>query len=68
MSDFTSNFWPTFVAALAVLGIAACLLLLWITARKKVPYQSDNTTGHVWNVYFDHCVLCRLSGFLPWFR
>lgn len=49
MSDFTSNFWSVLVAAISVLSIAACLLLLWVTARKKVPFQSDNTTGHVWD-------------------
>lgn len=49
MSDFTSNFWSVFISAVSVVSIAACLLLLWITARKKVPFQSDNTTGHVWD-------------------
>ena len=49
MSDFTSNFWSVFITILSVAGIAACLLLLWVTARKKVPFQSDNTTGHVWD-------------------
>ena len=49
MSDFTSNFWSVFISAVSVVSIAACLLLLWITARKKVPFQSDNSTGHVWD-------------------
>lgn len=49
MSDFTSNFWSVFISAVSVVSIAACLLLLWVTARKKVPFQSDNTTGHVWD-------------------
>jgi cytochrome c oxidase cbb3-type subunit 3 len=49
MSDFTSNFWSVFISAVSVVSIAACLLLLWITARKKVPFQADNTTGHVWD-------------------
>ena len=35
MSDFTSSFWSLYVAAISVLGILACLLLLWVTARKK---------------------------------
>jgi hypothetical protein len=34
---------------LTLVGIAACLLLLWVTARKKVAARSDNTTGHVWD-------------------
>jgi cytochrome c oxidase cbb3-type subunit 3 len=49
MSDFTSNFWSVFITAISIVGIAACLLLLWITARKKVAFQADNTTGHVWD-------------------
>ena len=47
MSDFTSNFWSVYVAGISVAGIFACLLLLWMTARKKVASASDNTTGHV---------------------
>jgi cytochrome c oxidase cbb3-type subunit 3 len=49
MSDFTSGFWSLFVAGVTLAGILACLLLLWVTARKKVPPRSDNTTGHVWD-------------------
>jgi cytochrome c oxidase cbb3-type subunit 3 len=49
MSDFTGNFWSYYVAALTLVSIAACLLLLWMTARKKVVSTGDNTTGHVWD-------------------
>ncbi|MBP6598643.1 MAG: cytochrome-c oxidase, cbb3-type subunit III [Giesbergeria sp.] len=49
MSDFTSNFWSIYVAGISLIGIFACLLLLWMTARKKVASASDNTTGHVWD-------------------
>ncbi len=49
MSDFTNNFWSVYVAALTLVGIVACLILLWVTARKKVAYTGDNTTGHVWD-------------------
>jgi len=49
MSDFTSNFWSVYVAGITLAGIIACVLLLWITARKKVVATSDNTTGHVWD-------------------
>ncbi|MGH6625814.1 MAG: cytochrome-c oxidase, cbb3-type subunit III [Burkholderiaceae bacterium] len=49
MSDFTSNFWSVYVAALTLIGIFACLILLWVTARKKVAASADNTTGHVWD-------------------
>ncbi|MDB5861294.1 MAG: cytochrome c oxidase, cbb3-type, subunit [Ramlibacter sp.] len=49
MSDFTHHFWSLYIAGFTTVGIAACLLLLWITARKKVTQRSDNTTGHVWD-------------------
>lgn len=49
MSDFTSNFWSVYVAGITIAGIVACLLLLWLTARKKVASDSNNTTGHVWD-------------------
>lgn len=50
MSDFTSNFWSVYVAAITIVGIVACLLLLVLTARKRVQSSDDNTTGHVWDV------------------
>ncbi|RCX11579.1 cytochrome-c oxidase, cbb3-type subunit III [Extensimonas vulgaris] len=49
MSDFTSDFWSHYVAGITIIGIVACFLLLWTTARKKVASSSDNTTGHVWD-------------------
>jgi cytochrome c oxidase cbb3-type subunit 3 len=49
MSDFNANFWSVYVAGMTLVGILACLLLLWITARKKVLPNADNTTGHVWD-------------------
>ena len=49
MSDFNAGFWSLYVAGLTLFSIAACLLLLWMTARKKIEPQADNTTGHVWD-------------------
>jgi cytochrome c oxidase cbb3-type subunit 3 len=49
MSDFTGNFWSVYVAGLTLLSILGCMVLLWVTARKKVVPSSDNTTGHVWD-------------------
>ena len=49
MSDFTHGFWSMAIAGVTLVGIAACLLLLWVTSRKKVAPRSDNTTGHVWD-------------------
>ena len=49
MSDFTHNFWSIFVAAITVLSILACLLLLWFSGKAKAMTAHDNTTGHVWD-------------------
>ncbi len=49
MSDFTSNFWSVFVAATTLIGIIACLILLWATGKTRVMSTVDNTTGHVWD-------------------
>ena len=41
MSDFTSNFWSVFVAASTIIGIIACLLLLWFSGKgkRKLPWM-----------------------------
>ncbi|ACY32560.1 MULTISPECIES: cytochrome-c oxidase, cbb3-type subunit III [Comamonas] len=49
MSDFINNFWSVYVAAITLIGIFGCLLLLILVARKKVVPSGDNTTGHVWD-------------------
>ncbi len=49
MSDFTSNFWPVFVTAVTIIGIIACLVLLWVSGKAKAMTANDNTTGHVWD-------------------
>lgn len=49
MSDFIQQFWADYVMWVTLASIAACALLLWVTARKKVPLREDNTTGHVWD-------------------
>ena len=49
MSDFINNFWSVYITAITLGGIAACALLLWVTSRKKVAANADNTTGHVWD-------------------
>ncbi|WP_289086874.1 cytochrome-c oxidase, cbb3-type subunit III [uncultured Delftia sp.] len=38
-----------YVTAITLGGIIGCLLLLYLTARKKVVPSADNTTGHVWD-------------------
>ena len=49
MSDFVNSFWSIYVAASSLLGILGCLLLLWLTSRKRITSGADNTTGHVWD-------------------
>ncbi len=50
MSDFTNSFWPWYVAAISVVSIVACAVLLWLAGKAKVSGQrADNTTGHVWD-------------------
>lgn len=49
MSDFVNSFWSVYIAVISAVGILGCLLLLVLTARKKVESAEDNTTGHVWD-------------------
>ena len=49
MSDFTSNFWSSYVTVITVVSIVACLLLLWFSGKAKAMTSNDNTTGHVWD-------------------
>jgi cytochrome c oxidase cbb3-type subunit 3 len=49
MSDFTSNFWSIYVAAITVVSILACAVLLWFSGKAKAMTAHDNTTGHVWD-------------------
>ena len=49
MSDFIHRFWSDYVAVVSLLSILGCVILLWLTARKRVAASADNTTGHVWD-------------------
>lgn len=49
MSDFTSNFWSIYIAGITLVGIFACMLLLWFSGKAKAMTANDNTTGHVWD-------------------
>ncbi|RGE43691.1 cytochrome-c oxidase, cbb3-type subunit III [Comamonas testosteroni] len=49
MSDFFNYFWSVYIAAVTLVGILGCFLLLVLVARKKVIPSTDNTTGHVWD-------------------
>jgi cytochrome c oxidase cbb3-type subunit 3 len=53
MSDFVNGFWSWYVAAISVVSILACALLLWLAGKATVSTDpskiDDNTTGHVWD-------------------
>ena len=57
MSDFTHGFWPWFVAAVSLVSVLACGLLLYLAGKATVvahdgqpgANKDDNTTGHVWD-------------------
>ena len=49
MSDFFSSFWGWYVAAISLISMLACLVLLWLTSKKRISSGGDNTTGHVWD-------------------
>ena len=48
MSDFINNGWSVFIAAVTIISLVACLLLLVVASKRKVMAK-DNTTGHVWD-------------------
>lgn len=54
MADFTHGFWNIYVAALTLVAIVACALLLWLQSTHKVKVTggadpTQQTTGHVWD-------------------
>jgi cytochrome c oxidase cbb3-type subunit 3 len=48
MSDFTSDFWSVYVAALTVVSIVACAWLLWAQTTRRAAGKVE-TTGHTWD-------------------
>ncbi|MBS0446759.1 MAG: cytochrome-c oxidase, cbb3-type subunit III [Proteobacteria bacterium] len=48
MSDFFSSGWSIYIAAVTILGLIGCLVLLVIASKAKVMAK-DNSTGHVWD-------------------
>jgi cytochrome c oxidase cbb3-type subunit III len=47
MSEFTSGFWDVYIAAISVVSIAACAVLLKSQSIRKA--RGSETTGHVWD-------------------
>lgn len=48
MADFFSGGWSLYIAATTVVGLALCLVLLFIASR-RTEMAKDNSTGHVWD-------------------
>lgn len=47
MSDFTSEFWSFYVIGITVLGVLACIILLW--SHGSATFTVGKTTGHAWD-------------------
>ena len=52
MADFTSGFWSIYIAALTLLGVFGCGVLLWSQSKVKVKLDKNGkaeSTGHVYD-------------------
>ncbi|MEQ1773400.1 MAG: cytochrome-c oxidase, cbb3-type subunit III [Burkholderiales bacterium] len=49
MSDFTHDAWSIYIAVITIVSIAACLVLLFGFASRRVSTNDVGTTGHVWD-------------------
>jgi cytochrome c oxidase cbb3-type subunit 3 len=49
MSDFIAAFWAYYIAALTIVSIVGCWVLLRSQTTKRVPGAAVGTTGHVWD-------------------
>ncbi len=50
MSDFISDFWPWYIAAITLIGILACAILLKLQSSAPLPKgQKAELHGHVWD-------------------
>ncbi len=53
MSDFVNGFWSWYVAAISLVSVLACGLLLYLAGKATVVSHdgktADNTTGQVWD-------------------
>jgi cytochrome c oxidase cbb3-type subunit 3 len=49
MSDFTSEFWSIYIAAITVVSIIGCGVFLKALSGKRVAGSAVETMGHVWD-------------------
>ncbi|HBD35298.1 MAG TPA: cytochrome-c oxidase, cbb3-type subunit III, partial [Cupriavidus sp.] len=48
MSDFISDFWSYYIAAIALIGIVWCVWLLFSQRKMPKGVSTTDDTGHVW--------------------
>ena len=49
MADFTSNFWPWYIAVIVIASLAYCVILIvWMTEKRSADAE-PKTMGHVWD-------------------
>jgi cytochrome c oxidase cbb3-type subunit 3 len=51
MNEFTSGFWPWYIAILTVVSIVVCAIFLYTQQSAKIVLKGGkvDTTGHVWD-------------------
>lgn len=49
MADFVSSGWSVYVTVVTILSILGCLLMMWLTSKKKVAGSGSEIMGHVWD-------------------
>jgi len=49
MSDFTSAFWPYYIAVMSLVSVVACAVFLKSQSIRRVKGAQQETTGHVWD-------------------
>ncbi len=49
MSDFDNGIWGWYVAALTLVAIVACVILLRSQSTKRVSRAKAELHGHVWD-------------------
>ncbi|MBS0336826.1 MAG: cytochrome-c oxidase, cbb3-type subunit III, partial [Proteobacteria bacterium] len=49
MSQFTSGFWDIYIAAITIISVIGCAVLLKMQSSRRVSGGKAETTGHTWD-------------------
>ena len=49
MSDFTSPYWSYYIGSIVILGLIACMWLLWKMSKSNGQPIDPGENGHVWD-------------------